>query len=373
MRPRHHSERSLLRRGAAILAAATVVLGPGSLPHDSAGAGTATVPIALARAGTSADVYVLASCARGSCLGLWRVSGTSDGVTMVAAPPLGPPAVGTGYDGVEVQFASVDDGVALTTPRPFPEYARLYLTTDGASTWRAATFGAGRAALALVSTPTSYLAVTARCTGRSIRCRDFALVRSPVSRIAWRTIARLDVPGYGNVQLSDMGDRVWLSEQNARGESVVLLSTDAGQHFVSFIEPDLACVAPAALVPTTPTTVWATCPTGMMVSFARSVDAGRSWTWLHFPITSGTGGAAFDPVAGDVAMFAHGLSPNVLYRVSGTRASVTRVVHLPFDENQELSFLNARDGIAIGSFGYTYHDRLLVTTDGGRSWRIVNL
>jgi photosystem II stability/assembly factor-like uncharacterized protein len=111
----------------------------------------------------------------------------------------------------------------------------------------------------------------------------------------------------------------------------------------------------------------------MMVSYLRSTDAGRSWHWLRFPTTSGTGGAVLDPVAGDVAMFAHGMSSNELFRVSGASAAVGSVARLPFPETQALAFLNSRDALAIGISTTTYLGRLFATDDGGHHWKVVAL
>jgi hypothetical protein len=371
MRPRIDG---LRRIAAAVLAAsaACLTLGTGIAGSAQRPTAASTAPSVLVRAGTSTTFYVLSYCTHGSCLAVSRVvepGGTATTVT----PPSVPPPSSSGYGQLTLQFANPRDGVALQSTRRTGGDDRLYLTTDAAASWQASSFGAGRTGVAFAATSTAYVAVTARCATGALWCSDFRLVRSPLDQIAWRTLARLPISGEVASQITVRGDRLWLSTQSRQGSPSLLTSTDDGAHFSRVAAPGLPCVAPASLVATSASTLWATCPTGMMVSFLRSVDAGRSWQWLRLPTTSGTGGAVLDPVAGDVALFAHGLSPNDLFRVSGAAASVGRVSRLPFQVTQALAFVNGRDGLAIGVSTATYLGRLFATVDGGHRWRVISL
>lgn len=313
----------------------------------------AATPVLVVRAGASSSLYVLSACGNELCR-LWRVASTGAHPVAVAVPH----AAEEGSR--SLLFANVDDGIYLAWPGSYD------VTTNGAASWRSASFGSGRQLLSATASPTGYYAVTARCP-RGVTCTADRLEHATLGGSPFTTVADLTVRGNGDVSVAAWGDEVWLSEQTATLAGIFYVSTNGGRTFAQWHEPALACVTSATIVATSASSLWATCSTGLEVAFSHSSDGGRSWRPIGLPETSGTGGFALDPVAGDLALFAHGLSANQVFRISGPSASVRLMGTLPFTTTTSLAFAGAADGVAVGA------GSLVHTTDGGARWSALAL
>lgn len=333
-----------------------------------AGSTGGSIPLLVVPAGIADWVYVLSStCTNRACGGLDRLAASTGRGVAVSAPP------DSKADEL-LRFANVQDGIAVERGSTSPLMtSTLYATSNGAASWSRDSVGAGLMVLDLAASPSAYWAVVGSCPARAIECHNIRLVTSPAGSLHWRTVRSLRPWQNPGMSVTASGSNVWVSYQGRRDETLITESIDRGRTFSQWAAPELACVTSPTLVATSETTVWASCTTGLEVGYARSTDGGRSWEWLKLPITSGTGGAVFDPVTSDLAVFAHGLSDNRVYRVEGSRASVHVFHALPFSVNQSLAFASGADGFVIGSDESAGSTSLLRTTDGGVSWKHVQL
>ncbi len=184
---------------------------------------------------------------------------------------------------------------------------------------------------------------------------------------AWNSHA---VPPSASTGLSvaTWGSQVWL---NQTGHQVMLWhSSDAGRHFSQSAPRALGSVVACRISPEAASSLWAECPTGMMLAFAYSSDAGRTWHTLATPQMAGTGGGGFDPFSPTLAYLDLGQAPagtSNLYRLSPT-SPPHAVGHLPCTSLASLQFTSPTTGVALCASPL---GRLLATSDGGSHWRVL--
>jgi hypothetical protein len=269
-------------------------------------------------------------------------------------------------------FANTEDGYALSGLDQDPS-GRYYVTTDGAQGWRGTSFGSQITVMAMTATPQAFYAVLARCTaGAAAGCRDYRLARSAAGSGTWSSVP---IPGTGaldgaGVGLSAAGSLVWLTYQPPRLAQPRLLSSVEGRPpFTSRVEPGLGSVTNCTLAAMPGGVVWAECPTGMLVSWFRSPDAGRRFepVWT----TPGTGGGALDPVAATVAYRYTGgspASPQTVQLSTDGGAHFRPVSKLAFNPGAraQLLFVNQVQGYALGS--EADGPALVYTADGAKHW-----
>lgn len=336
-------------------------------------------PALLVRAGTTSEIYLVAStgCVAAKCLRIYRTTIDASHFVKVSAPPVEGEKGGIAETTlVRLVFANADDGYAeVGSENPL----HLYATANGARSWRQVTLPPNTDLLSMDVSSNALYATTARCSLSGNQCNKYRVWRTSLSAKKWTLLPRLWVTGTGPKDnyygplVSVKGNTVWEVENGYK--SVHLwTSHDAGRTFSRISTPALASVAGCYLTPMTNLDIWAECPTGMEVSFLYSHDGGARWGAISRDVFSGTGGGTFEPVSSELAYLDYGLV-NVkrynLFRISdgGMRASAVDDLACT---SVSLLFTNTSDGLADCAKNYT-SSRLERTNDGGSSWRRVSL
>jgi hypothetical protein len=274
-------------------------------------------------------------------------------------------------------FATADRGIVLEySPAGLPS---LYVTSDGARSWQrwglvGDTGSRSARDFRVTRGGVSYLSQS--CTTDSW-CRGFTLESSSWSSASWRA-TRLPVgETQGGVAHARFGAALWVYDLHFGG--VTLYHSPTGRPpFAHWPADRLGSVEACDLTPTSPTHVWAECPTGMQVSFLSSSSGGRTWRAVTRYQFFGTGGGAFDPVSSALAFLDYGseqvTSGADLFRIDGD-ARATPVGRFECSDAATMDFANARIGIALclsPTPGST-QPALERTADGGRTWAAVRL
>jgi hypothetical protein len=358
---------------ALVLAAVTVGLLGGTDAGASAGpSASIDVPqLVTAFDGTSV-LYVLSStCRDRPCLHLSRTDDDGATFTAVTAPPSsasGGSATGTIR---QLLFPTPLDGIATEGPATSARAgATFYATTDGAARWTKETFGAGVTVLAAAGSTSGYFVVVARCVPGAERCSDTRLLRSALSPLVWTPTALSNQAGLGlfGAKVTAIGTDVWISEAMSNGAPRLAVSTDDGSSFSSRSPGGLAAVTPCALFAVTQISLWASCVTGLDVSFVHSGNGGANWTPAKVGPVADTGGGGFAPVTPSVAFVAAGGATRDLYRVTGTTGVAAKRDTLPYVSLASLIFTSTTDGLLIGTPVHGTTQRLASTANGGRTW-----
>lgn len=335
-------------------------------------------PVLVVRAGLTSTVYELVSvpCSSSSCLRLERVSSNASRRRAVSSPPIGLVSGVPSGSLDRLVFANVRDGYAVlgeSTP------SALYVTNDGAETWRRTVVKGGWSILQLSATPSALYAIIARCPHVNESCNGYLLARSTLSGRAWSfsAVPRAQLPEGMGVGLGAWDHDVWLSEQPP-GDAVIYRSHDDGRTFTKIVAAQEGSVSSCALSAFSATSLWAQCPTGMDVSFHYSSDGGVRWQNVPTRQFSGTGGGAFDPVSATLAYFDYGLAAPTghdnVYRVTDGGRSVVGVGLLKCSDVASLVFTSRSEGLAVCIVNYQASSTVLLrTTDGGAAWTKVSL
>ncbi|MHB1251140.1 MAG: hypothetical protein ACYC0I_03300 [Acidimicrobiales bacterium] len=372
MSARHHMTRLLV---AVLAATTTLVIPPGSSGASGVTHATHLRPLMLVKVPLSDTIYVVGNlgCDSSRCLHLVRTNDALSSYTTVQLPPVTPVrGVASGSLG-QVDFATSRDGYALDEVKGV---TTLFVTRDGARSWHRQVVSKGLVIAQLAASAGTVDVVAMRCAKQNdgnTGCTHYELFRSDLAAKRWTAtpIPNGNVTPWGFLgKPAVLGNRVWLSEQLRK--SLLISSLDGGASFKSRVVSKLGSVAGCNLTASSTTSLWAECPTGMMVSFFFSGDAGRSWTSLRgpdLPQFAGTGGGAFDPVSPRLAYIDFGQFPrtNNVYRVSNRGRAVTAVGTLTCPEVLSMMFTSQSQGVAICSdFQHTHFER---STDGGVHWR----
>jgi hypothetical protein len=377
--------------GAAITAPATadgISATTGAFPSASS-----FEPALVAEAGDSSTIFVLgtATCGKRLCPELWRsmngLAGTTESFTKVRAPTNASLRhAGTGSIQMLV-FANSSDGYAVEDSSGVSvggsSGGPIFATTNGGRSWHSFRFGPHVFVSDMVTSWSEFYAVLFQCNGslnggQTSHCGNFKLARSAAGSKKWTSVP---IPGNpwingSPVRLGVAGSAVWLSYQSlSNGVSYphLLESTRGTAPFVDTPEPDLGGVVACGVAPMPGGAIWAECPTGNLVSYRRSAEAGQGFTTIL--TVAGTIGAAFDPVTADIAFAYLGDDSQILERTTSGGIGFVPVSRLPFNggSGSQLLFLNQQDGFAVGSFvmnqrAGTETMELLQTLDGGTTW-----
>jgi hypothetical protein len=329
------------------------------------------VPLLLAGVTGTPLTYVVsaksADCGSVACLQLQRTSDNGAHFATLHLPPIS--TVKRSLENLgELIFPNSTDGYAsLDVANSLVWYA----TTDGAQSWHRVTVAPGESILQLAPTHHALYAVIAQCV-KPYTCNDYRIARSTLNATTWTTGALPTPLSKGDFALDVYDSNVWANLQGPR-LPLLFTSHNGGRSFIESSKPLLGSVSACNLTPMSPSAVWAECPTGMLVSFFYSSDAGVHWTSISRYPYAGTGGGAFDPVSSSLAFLNFGpftSRAKDLYVISNSGRTMTAVGNLACTTTNNLVFTNATDGLAIcqkdsTSSSTTY---LLRTSDGGREW-----
>jgi hypothetical protein len=352
--------------GLAMTSAVNAVTAPQSTRTPLLVTGVAGTPIAFVVSTNSTE------CAKEPCLRLQRTSDNGTHFTTLRLPPIGL-ARGSSLGNLsQLIFTSAMDGYAsLNNGSSFV----WYMTTDGAKSWHLVSVAPGDTIERLVPTHHELYAVIADCV--KFTCTNYRIVRSALSASTWTPITMPTQSLRAGFTLAAFGSDVWFNLQGP-GSPLLFTSHDEGRTFTRSTATPLASVSGCGLTPTSPTTLWAECPTGMDVSFYHSSDGGARWTSISRYEFSGTGGGAFDPVSSSLAYLNFGVfstRAKDLFVITDSGHQMTAVGKLACTTTNELVFSDATHGLAIcqtdGS--NTSTTDLIRTSDGGRQWSKVSV
>ncbi len=364
-----------------VLAVSGTVLS--TLTSVNAAVNPAPVPVMLVRANDSSTVYVVsttsyfdpahpAACDPQACYLLKRTTNNGASFTVMNLPHVGylkNTIAGTLEDLV---FANPRDGYALVRDGVF---STLFVTSNGASTWHRQTITPGEHVLLLIANQGQLYALIARCASNHT-CTHLRAARSTLSARRWTVTALprgLPHAFYSNYfGVTAFGSNVWLTLQGSK-TPLLYISHNRGTTFTSAPAPSLGSVTACSLTAESQSSLWATCPTGMMVSFFYSGDAGAQWVNVDRLGYAGTGGGYFDPVSSSLAYLDYGQTgpsrPENLFRITNAGRTSLPAGVLHCDDVFGLVFTDARHGLAIcnhhSTLASTY---LLRTSDGGSTW-----
>jgi hypothetical protein len=311
-------------------------------------------------------------CASGPCLQLQRTSDNGAHFTSLHLPPISSESGSTLGNLSQLIFANSTDGyVSLNVANTMVWYA----TADGAQSWHRVSVATDSTILQLTPTHRELYATVAHCV-KKYTCTDYRIARSPLTANEW-TINALPAPlAKGGFSLAAYDGNVWANLQGPRVPRL-FISHDGGRSFTQSSVTPLASVSACNLTPTSSTGLWAECPTGMLVSFFYSVDAGVHWSSISRYEYAGTGGGAFDPVSSSLAYLDFGpftTRSQDLYAITDSGHLMTAAGNLACSSTEGLVFSDATHGLAIcQKNARTSSTHLLRTSDGGKVWTVVRV
>lgn len=351
----------------------------GSMTVNTAQAATApqSTPIPLLLTGVTGTTLTFvviaksADCSSAGCFQLERTTDNGSTFTALHLPPISSAPGSSSGNLSQLIFANSRDGFAsLDVANSFD----WYVTTDGAESWQRLNAGPGESIIELVPTRTDLYAVVARCV-KAYKCANYRIALKSLNGNRWTTESLPELLSKGNFALGAYGSHVWANLQGPRSP-LLFTSHDAGRTFSERSTSPLASVSACGVTPMSSTVLWAECPTGMLVSFFSSVDAGVHWISISRYEFSGTGGGAFDPVSSSLAYLNFGpftKRAKDLYAITNSGHTMTAVGSLACTSTNYLDFSDATHGLVIcQKNGFLASTQLLRTSDGGRNWTKVS-
>jgi photosystem II stability/assembly factor-like uncharacterized protein len=238
-----------------------------------------------------------APCNNPYCTSIVRT--TDGGSTFVGIPaPAAPLAVAgstTATAGVDtLRFADPEDGYAFATGPG----GQLWDTHDGGASWSQPSALAAQELLAFGTGNGYAFALVGSCSGGA--CSKMTLERSPLSTDDWTALS-VPVPA-GSDQVATMtvhGADVWFSvtASGQQANQLLVMGTGSGASFTTAKSPCFPGLA-GTLAAASTSVLWAVCPTGMMAEAFRSDDGGAHWTTLSAgELPNSTGLAPASPTA----------------------------------------------------------------------------
>ncbi|MGC9154348.1 MAG: hypothetical protein ACP5HZ_01735 [Ferrimicrobium sp.] len=340
----------------------------------------------IAQTGTRIVVVGTAACLRASCPALATSMLNSnlrpEGWETVILKRFGfSPTHGTVV--ASYRFANGQDGAALFTQyRTKAIQTKLYLTTDGGDRWEMVDTSHDQV-LDVAFTTHSLVALVGVCQDRdgANACSRYALERrSLVSHRVMTTqlpLPKLPYPFLEQPSLAAQGSTVIVVADPTgprTASAQLLLSRSRNAPIVGLVRPSLDSVTACTLHLRTPT-IWASCPTGMLVSELRAETFTGHFTRFWWP--SGTSGDAFAPVN---AQTAYRLVVNqretgaALERTTDGGADFVTVAPIVTPQfalgGSTLAFVSLRHGfLTVSKFSHhRLHPIVWATTNAGRHW-----
>lgn len=352
----------------------------------AAGAPGGFQPQSLERIGDSQGIVVAgtAPCDRLACAVVLSGSLGADGLVHHWRR-LRPPPIPAAHDALSLNdgtlaFASSLDGYDVVPPSTPGGATRVYATTDGGTSWHQVRINT-ETVLTFAGAPSGFYAVTARCHLES--CDDYRLAHSAAGTTRWSSTP---IPGTGGlggspVGLAVQGTEVLLNFQPAvnGGQPHLLIAPNSRGPFEVHLVRQLVSVGACGLNSQPGGAVWASCPTGMLVSYLHSPSADGPYVAVwHY---AGTGGGGLVPVTGNIAYRYTGIAVrsseklpgDVLQRSTNGGRTFTDAGPWPFARNvgttPRFLFLDEQDGFGLGPTPTNAASSEVVeTADGGRHW-----
>jgi hypothetical protein len=323
-------------------------------------------PRSLVRVGDTDAVVVVGSapCGEMVCAALESGSLGAHGLVQhwrrLRPPPIAAARNAITVDTGRFAFANTLDGYDLIPPSTPGGATRIYATTNGGGSWRPTSITSGTVLALVAAPPSRFYAVTANCGTQT--CDDYQLAGSTAGSTHWSTTPIPETTGLDGsaVGLAVSGKELLVNFDPLvkGGEPHLLIASDGRPPFRIHLVSQLVSVAACDLSPQPGGAVWASCPTGMLVSVlhAPSVDGPFASVWDY----AGTAGAGLVPVTGTVAYRYTGvpaLEPekipgDTLQRSTNAGRSFVDVGPWPFGHSTgttpQFLFLDEQDGFGLG-------------------------
>jgi hypothetical protein len=158
------------------------------------------------------------------------------------------------------------------------EAQQLFVTTNGAHTWREASMPRGDAIWRLTATGPHLYALLVHCS-QGTGCSSMELAHAPLNASHWSGVTIPFHQFYNNQplgQVTGYGEMVMFSEPMKDG-SKVYVSHNGGVTFVTSTHSVLKGAQGCALVAEDVQRVWTECQSGTRVTLHFSDDSGASW------------------------------------------------------------------------------------------------
>lgn len=337
-------------------------------------AAVGAIPVVIASVPHSRFTYVLeaapSGCGHTFCLWFSRISdppAPTANRTLPSLHPLGGQPTGNLES---LQFTSRNDGYLWAKEG---RASTLYVTTDGARSWhRSATTSTRLPVHSFTVTLGHIYFVTGLCSGMGL-CHRFRLHSAGASGRGWVSRPLTLDPNTTGVGLGAIGSDLWIQEPTSTGGVRVLFSHNSGRTFTKWNTNIYGAPTGCVMTPSSPTTLWAECPTGMNYEFEVSVDGGHHWRVIDTGgLIASTAGWAFDPLSARVAFIDVGkdaASPGADLLRASPSGKTTVVGGLRCSIDYGLDFITSTLGLAdcqVTSRRET--TMILVTSNGGHTW-----
>jgi photosystem II stability/assembly factor-like uncharacterized protein len=199
-----------------------------------------------------------------------------------------------------------------------------------------------------------------------------SFLRSPVSANAWRSQPLPFASQGAPLTVAAHGLHLWLlvmPRAKAPRFDLLARSRDGGTTFTTGRGPCYPGLG-GDLEPTSASTIWAVCPTGMLAGASRSTDGGVTFDVLHTPTLINA--TMLAPASNATAVLAPNPQSQLLRTTDGGRSwkrvhTPERSINMPW-----VGFTDARVGAALVEVSPT-RTVFWRTHDGGARWSEVNL
>jgi len=297
-------------------------------------------------------------CAMGKCSVLTR--STDGGGTWVRVGSV-PSRSGT------LVFANAEDGYSYMPGFP------LFRTRDGGHTWQRVSLPDVPAQL-VVTEGHAYVLLDTNYVAK-------AVAFSSVDSTTWKVFKLPRLPAREQVTLTAYGAKVWLVLlTGAGGKAGLMVSDNEGANFVSVPSEGMFAITCAATAASA-TTLWGYCTTGLMGYAVRSIDDGKSFNRLPSAVEGYSPNSdQVLPVSDRVALYQSMLTSGgwgeFVTRDGGRHfapALLLPIMRHPVAVGYpSVALADGQSWLVLGLYS-NGSQRVWRTTNGGRTWRAVEL